>query len=272
MSGAIAEHAGIIRSIDCNCAAEGSEPTAQRARRLVPSGRRAQQIAASAAHPRRPVAGSYSAMSSGSTSSASSLKLAAGVSAPAALFGRKDPHAKRMFTAAEDAIFQRLHDGEISAEAAMIELRTSDVPLKRHYYEMFGVRLTGKRPVYRFTEADRPMLKSYSDGKITMTKLCETLGTSAPTVRKAMRAMGIALPGQPAKAMITHIEPPLKGAWIPLSHKEAGKSEWVPLDGAPMTIEEAHALRNAGQAYTAQRRIDGGFDFEVFVKAKKARR
>lgn len=84
--------------------------------------------------------------------------------------------------------------------------------------------------------------------------------------------MGIALPGPKITAVSTAVEPLPKSVWIPLSHKPAGKPDWVPLDGAPMTVGEAHAMRDAGQAFTAQRRVDGGFDFEVFVKTKKARR
>ena len=65
------------------CAAESHEDTAQRARRLAPSGRRAHSIAASAADPRRPVAGGHYLC--GRVTGVSSLpNCAAGVHASAA--------------------------------------------------------------------------------------------------------------------------------------------------------------------------------------------
>ena len=72
-----------------NCAAEGFEPAAQRARRLGPLGRRVQQIGlASAADPRRAVPGRTDGHGGLSFLDVSSLNLAAGSEGSAALFGQ----------------------------------------------------------------------------------------------------------------------------------------------------------------------------------------
>jgi len=191
-------------------------------------------------------------------------KLAAGPQSPAALFGRRDPHAKRMFTAAEDAVFARLHAGEISITAAMVELKTGEASLKRHYHELYGKRLEAKRPVHIWTEQDRPALLAYRDGKTTLTTLCRDLHTSAGAIRKAVKDMNIVLPEAPKPARDHAAEPMVKGVWFAIAHKE--RSDWVQLDGAPMSIDEAQSMRDAGLLLMAQKRVNGGFDLMVMVK------
>ena len=183
---------------------------------------------------------------------------------------RKSPHSHRIFSEYENTIFARLHAGEISITAAMGQLQTGEVPLKRHYHQLYGERLAPKRPVHIWTEADRPALLEYSAGKVTLTTLCRDLHTSAMSIRKAMKQMDIAPPNAPAPVRDREAEPMVKGVWFAIARKE-GKT-WEPMEGAPLTVEEAHALREAGHALMAQKRVDGAMDQLVFIKAKGRKR
>lgn len=103
------------------------------------------------------------------------------------------------------------------------------------------------------------------EGVISTGEAARRVGVSAVSIRYRARRLGL------VKAPL----PPLKGrelperltpahGWVPICHK--AESKWIPLDGAPLTMHEAAALRDAGRAFTAHKRVDGGFDFCVKVR------
>ena len=103
------------------------------------------------------------------------------------------------------------------------------------------------------------------EGVISTGEAARRVGVSAVSIRYRARRLGLVR--APLPALKGHELPerltPAHG-WVPICHK--AESKWIPLDGAPLTMHEAAALRDAGRAFTAHKRVDGGFDFCVKVR------
>lgn len=104
------------------------------------------------------------------------------------------------------------------------------------------------------------------EGTISTGEAARRVGVSAVSIR--YRATRLGLSKAPLPALKGHEELPERltaaHGWVPIAHK--AESKWIPLDGAPLTMHEAAALRDAGRAFTAHKRVDGGFDFCVKVR------
>lgn len=129
------------------------------------------------------------------------------------------------------------------------------------------------RPAHNFTASDIATLRQCVAGEITLTACAEKIGTSRDSCVYRMERDGLGLPPACRRAREARHEPKVdrpeklrpSDGWVPIAHKS--KREWIPYDGAPLTIGEAQMLREAGHAFCAQQRIDGGFDF--LVRARK---
>jgi len=103
------------------------------------------------------------------------------------------------------------------------------------------------------------------EGVISTGEAARRVGVSAVSIRYRARRLGLVR--APLPALKGHELPerltPAHG-WVPICHK--AESKWIPLYGAPLTMHEAAALRDAGRAFTAHKRVDGGFDFCVKVR------
>lgn len=128
------------------------------------------------------------------------------------------------------------------------------------------------RPAHVFSADDIALLKQCAAGTITTTECARRIGTSRDSCLYRMKRDGLGMPPGSKKALEAlankRPDPPERlrksDGWVPIAHK--ARVEWVPLDGAPLTIGEANALREAGMAFTAQQRVDGGFDYCVRLK------
>lgn len=119
---------------------------------------------------------------------------------------------------------------------------------------------------HAWTASDDAIVKQWVDGLTACARAAAAVGVSVPAIRFRARRLGLLDQKRPPRKAHKPVEMPRPSdGWVAVAHK--AELRWVPLDGAPMTIEEAQAMHDAGLAFLAQRRVDGGFDLVVRVRA-----
>lgn len=113
---------------------------------------------------------------------------------------------------------------------------------------------------------DDAIVRLMVEGTISTGEAARRVGVSAVSIR--YRATRLGLSKAPLPALKGHEELPERltaaHGWVPIAHKAGRK--WRLYDGAPVTIDEAQGMVDAGIATTAQRRVDGGFDLLVRMR------
>ena len=125
-----------------------------------------------------------------------------------------------------------------------------------------------RNPGYRndWSPEHDALVRLMVEGTISTGEAARRVGVSAVSIRYRARRLGLVK--APLPALKGHEELPERltaaHGWVPIAHKAHAK--WRLYDGAPVTIDEAQGMVEAGIATTAQRRVDGGFDLLVRMR------
>ena len=118
---------------------------------------------------------------------------------------------------------------------------------------------------HRWTPEQDAVLSRIAAGEISVTEARAIIGVGYDAVHYRMTRLGLRVPQKKARKELPPVAITAADGWVPIAHKS--DRYWTPLEGAPMPPSVARAMAEAGRAFLAHRRVDGGFDLLVRMRA-----